>query len=64
MPRDWSDTHTVTAKADRKHLFEEAPPAYKSIERVVGDLVEHGLVRVVAKLRPVVSYKTRREEQG
>jgi release factor H-coupled RctB family protein len=44
---------------DRDLLFEEAPPAYKAIDRVVGDLVEAGLVRVVATLAPVLTYKTR-----
>jgi release factor H-coupled RctB family protein len=44
---------------DRDLLFEEAPPAYKAIDRVVQDLVEAGLVRVVATLAPVLTYKTR-----
>jgi len=44
---------------DRDLLFEEAPPAYKPIDRVVTDLVEAGLVRVVATMAPVLTYKTR-----
>jgi release factor H-coupled RctB family protein len=44
---------------DRDLLFEEAPPAYKAIDRVVTDLVEAGLVKVVATLAPVLTYKTR-----
>jgi release factor H-coupled RctB family protein len=44
---------------DKDLLFEEAPPAYKAIDRVVTDLVEAGLVRVVATLAPVLTYKTR-----
>lgn len=44
---------------DRDLLFEEAPPAYKAIDRVVGDLVDAGLVRVVATLAPLLTYKTR-----
>jgi release factor H-coupled RctB family protein len=44
---------------DRDLLFEEAPPAYKAIDRVVTDLVEAGLVRVVATLAPVLTYKKR-----
>jgi release factor H-coupled RctB family protein len=44
---------------DRDLLFEEAPPAYKAIDRVVQDLVDAGLVRVVATLAPVLTYKTR-----
>jgi release factor H-coupled RctB family protein len=45
---------------DRELLYEEAPQAYKNIDVVVADLVEAGLVEVVAKLRPVVTYKVRR----
>lgn len=45
---------------DRQLIFEEAPQAYKDIARVVADLEQAGLVRVVARLRPLISYKTRR----
>lgn len=44
---------------DRELLYEEAPAAYKSIERVVQDLVDAGLVTVVAIMRPILTYKTR-----
>ncbi|NVJ00981.1 RNA ligase RtcB family protein [Myxococcus sp. AM009] len=50
-------SHVVCENKDL--LFEEAPPAYKPIDRVVTDLVEAGLVRVVATLAPVLTYKTR-----
>ncbi|WP_407524270.1 RNA ligase RtcB family protein [Methylobacterium oryzisoli] len=42
---------------DERLLWEEAPEAYKDATRVVGDLVEAGLVRVVAVLRPLVTFK-------
>lgn len=45
---------------DRQLIFEEAPQAYKDIHRVVADLVEAGLIDVVATLRPLVTYKVRR----
>lgn len=45
---------------DQTRLYEEAPEAYKDVEAVVGDLVAWGLVEVVAVLRPVLTYKTRR----
>jgi release factor H-coupled RctB family protein len=45
---------------DRALLFEEQPDAYKEIGRVVDDLVTARVARVVAVLRPVVTYKTRR----
>jgi len=44
---------------DKDLLFEEAPDAYKRIDRVVGDLVDDGACRVLAKTRPLVTYKTR-----
>jgi release factor H-coupled RctB family protein len=43
--------------SDRDLLYEEAPQAYKDIERVIGDLLDAGLVRVIATLRPLVTYK-------
>ena len=45
---------------DRDLLYEEAPLAYKNIEVVVQDLVEAGLVSVLATLRPLLTYKTRK----
>ena len=44
---------------DKQLLFEEAPQAYKNISQVIQDLVDAGLVRVLAVLRPVITYKTR-----
>jgi release factor H-coupled RctB family protein len=45
---------------DRALLYEEAPEAYQDIHRVVADLVDAGLVRVIATLRPLITYKMRR----
>lgn len=42
---------------DRALLIEEAPTAYKNIAQVIDDLVSHGLVRVVATLKPLVTFK-------
>jgi release factor H-coupled RctB family protein len=42
---------------DRGLLAEEAPEAYKNIDRVIADLVEFGLARVVATFRPLVTFK-------
>jgi len=44
---------------DKDLLYEEAPEAYKPIDRVIGDLVEAGLARVLASLKPLITYKTR-----
>lgn len=44
---------------DKQLLFEEAPQAYKSIVRVIQDMVEAGMVTVIATLRPLITYKVR-----
>lgn len=43
---------------DRQLLFEEAPTAYKRIEQVIADLVDHNLATPVATTVPLVTYKT------
>jgi release factor H-coupled RctB family protein len=43
---------------DRQLLFEEAPTAYKRIEQVIADLVDHHLATPVATTVPLVTYKT------
>jgi release factor H-coupled RctB family protein len=42
----------------RDLLYEEAPAAYKNIEAVIQDLVDAGLVSVIATFRPLLTYKT------
>ncbi|EIC20961.1 RNA ligase RtcB family protein [Thiorhodovibrio frisius] len=44
---------------DKELLYDEAPEAYKAVDRVVADLVDAGLCRVIATLRPVLTYKVR-----
>lgn len=39
-------------------LYDEAPQAYKDCASVVGDMVDAGLVKIIAKLRPVLTFKT------
>lgn len=46
---------------DRHLIYEEAPQAYKDIHQVVRDLCEAELIDIVATLRPLITYKTRRE---
>lgn len=43
--------------SDRKVLFEEAREAYKNIEKIIEDLVEHDMIEVLATLKPVVTFK-------
>jgi release factor H-coupled RctB family protein len=44
---------------DRRLIYEEAPEAYKDIAGVIAELEAAGLIRVIARLRPLLSYKTR-----
>lgn len=44
----------------RELLYEEAPAAYKNIEDVIQNLVDAGLVSVIATFRPILTYKTRK----
>jgi release factor H-coupled RctB family protein len=48
---------------ERDLLYEEAPAAYKNIEAVIADLVAAGLVSVIATLRPLPTYKTRKAQR-
>ncbi len=41
-------------------LYEEAPQAYKNIDVVIQDMLDEHLIRVIAVLKPVISYKTRK----
>jgi release factor H-coupled RctB family protein len=49
---------------DKDLLYEEAPEAYKAADAVVGDLVSAGFARIVAVLRPRLTYKVRRDRDG
>ncbi|WP_027016942.1 RNA ligase RtcB family protein [Comamonas composti] len=42
---------------DKGLLFEEAPQAYKDVDSVVASLVEAGLVQLVARFKPLLTYK-------
>lgn len=46
----------------RDLLFEEAPEGYKKIETVITDMVEAGLIKVLAVMRPLITYKARKEK--
>lgn len=47
---------------DKQLLYDEAPQAYKDSGRVVQDLVDAGLAKIIASFKPVLTYKKRREE--
>ena len=42
---------------DKELLYEEAPQAYKDVDSVVAALVDAGLVRLIARFRPLLTYK-------
>lgn len=48
---------------ERDLLYEEAPAAYKNIEAVIEDLVDAGLVSVIATFRPLLTYKTKAKDR-
>ena len=43
--------------ADKDLIYEEAPQAYKDVDSVVGSLQALGLVQLVARLKPLLTYK-------
>jgi release factor H-coupled RctB family protein len=43
--------------SDKKVLFEESREAYKNIERVIQDLLEHDMIDIVASLKPLITFK-------
>jgi release factor H-coupled RctB family protein len=55
-----TDIGSAVICEDRELLYEEAPQAYKNIDVVIRDMVEAGLIRVVATLKPLITYKVRR----
>ena len=43
---------------DKKELYyEEASEAYKDVEEVIQILLENDLIEVVARLKPLITYK-------
>lgn len=44
---------------DRDLIFEEAPAAYKAIDTVIAALQSAGLIKVLARLKPLLTYKKR-----
>lgn len=46
---------------DKQLIYEEAPEAYKPVDSIIASLEQAGLLKVLARLRPVLTYKTRGE---
>lgn len=43
--------------SDRSILYEEAPEAYKSIDKVIDDMLNVGMIKLIATLKPLITYK-------
>ena len=43
---------------DKALIFEEAPQAYKKIDDVIAAMLDAGLIELVARMKPVLTYKT------
>jgi release factor H-coupled RctB family protein len=42
---------------DKSVLYEEAPEAYKSIDKVIEDMLNEGMIKLIASLRPLITFK-------
>ena len=49
---------SVVVCQDKTLIFEEAPQAYKSIDSVIAAMKNAGLIELVARFKPVLTYKT------
>ena len=49
---------SVVVCQDKALIFEEAPQAYKSIDSVIAAMKNVGLIELVARFKPVLTYKT------
>ena len=50
--------------ADKALVYEEAPQAYKNIDSIIAAMHAHGLIELVARFKPVLTYKTGGECAG
>nr|WP_231718089.1 RNA ligase RtcB family protein [Neisseria sp. 74A18] len=49
---------SIVVCQDKTLIYEEAPQAYKNIDSVVNALLNAGLITIVARFKPVLTYKT------
>lgn len=43
--------------SDRSVIYEEALEAYKNIDKVIEDMLNEGMIKVIASLKPLITYK-------
>jgi len=53
-----TEVGSVVVCQDKTLIFEEAPQAYKSIDSVIAAMKNAGLIELVARFKPVLTYKT------
>jgi release factor H-coupled RctB family protein len=59
-PDKWSREKFLASNLiynDRRVLYEEAPEAYKSIDKVIEDMLNEDMIELVATLKPLITYK-------
>lgn len=58
-PEQLSRTHLGSRVIchDRELIYEEAPEAYKPVDSIIESLASAGLIKLIARLRPVLTYK-------
>ena len=49
---------SIVVCADKALIFEEAPQAYKNIDSIIEAMRQTGLIEPIARLKPVLTYKT------
>ncbi|OAM15060.1 RNA ligase RtcB family protein [Eikenella corrodens] len=49
---------SIVVCADKALIFEEAPQAYKNIDSIIEAMRQAGLIEPIARLKPVLTYKT------
>jgi release factor H-coupled RctB family protein len=42
---------------EKSVLYEEAPEAYKNIDKVIEDMLNEGMITLIASLKPLITYK-------
>ncbi|MDM8537098.1 RNA ligase RtcB family protein [Desulfobacterales bacterium HSG17] len=54
-----TDLGSIVICEDKDLLYQEAPQAYKNIDRVIDQMVSDKLIKVIATFKPVITYKMR-----
>lgn len=49
---------SVVVCGSKELVYEEAPQAYKNIDNIIAAMHAHGLIELVARFKPVLTYKT------